>query len=77
MRSVVRPTWRGNDEQKRLLAAANKAIQRAEAAEVEAWDSIKKARDSGVPDTQLSGATGIPRSTLIRRLGPRDAEPSP
>jgi hypothetical protein len=71
VRTVVRPTWIGDDEQKRLVAAAKRAIARAERAETDAWTAIKLARDSGVPDTHLSAETHIPRSTLIRRLGAR------
>lgn len=71
MRTVVRPTWKGDDEQKRLVAAAKRAIARAEQAEIDAWAAIKLARDAGVPDTHLSAETRIPRSTLIRRLGAR------
>lgn len=74
MRAVARPTWQANDEQKKLVGDAIKAIQRVEAAEADAWAKLKKARDAGVPDTQLCSATGIPRSTLIRKLGPRAAD---
>lgn len=73
---MVRPTWKGDDEQKRLVAAAKKAINRAEQAEADAWTAIKMARDAGVPDTHLSAETRIPRSTLIRRLGPRADAPA-
>jgi hypothetical protein len=81
VRTVVRPIWKGDDEQKKLVAAAKKAITRAEEiyrkAENDAWAKIKKARDAGVPDTHLCREIGVPRSTLIRRLGPRQdgAEP--
>lgn len=81
MRSVIRPTWRGSDEQRKLIAAVNKAIDRAEEvnkkAEAEIWARAKAARDAGVPDTQLCKATGLNRSTMNRILGPRAEESRP
>lgn len=77
MRTVVRPTWRANEEQRKLVNAINAAIDHAtEVAKVEEdkiWEAARLAREAGVPDTQLCKMTGLNRATLNRRLGPRNA----
>lgn len=79
MINVIRPTWQAaNDEQKRLLRAAEKAARDADrlrkaAAEAEAatWAAILAARDADVPDTLLCERTGRSRATLNRKFGAR------
>jgi DNA invertase Pin-like site-specific DNA recombinase len=77
---VARPSWQGDKQQKRLLAAVNRAIDHA--AEVarredeKVWEAARLARAAGIPDMQIVRHTGLNRSTLQRRLGPRpDEEP--
>ena len=76
MRGVARPSWRSNDEQRALVEAVNEAIAHAERVSREAedlvWEAARKARASGIPDTQLCNATGLNRATMNRRLGPRE-----
>jgi hypothetical protein len=78
VRTVARPTWRGNNEQRELLKAVNDAIDHKadviEQADAAIWEAARKARDAGVPDTQLCRITGLNRSTLQRKLGPRLSE---
>jgi DNA invertase Pin-like site-specific DNA recombinase len=75
---VARPSWQGNKQQKRLLAAVNRAIDHA--AEVarredeKVWEAARLAREAGIPDMQIVRHTGLNRSTLQRRLGPRPDE---
>jgi hypothetical protein len=75
VRNVARPTWQGDKDQKRLLAAVNKAIDHAaEVARKEddkIWEAARLAREAGVPDVQICRLTGLNRSTLQRKLGPR------
>lgn len=77
MRSVVRPTWRADDKQRKAVEAVNAAIDHAaEVARIEEdkiWEAARVARAAGVPDTQLCRMTGLNRATLNRRLGPRNA----
>jgi hypothetical protein len=72
---VIRPTWRGTDEQRKLLDEVNAAIEHAhqvsQAAEQAIWEKARKAREAGVPDTQLCRITGLNRATLNRKLGSR------
>jgi hypothetical protein len=75
VRTVVRPSWRGSDEQRQLVDAVNAAIEEAEEvtrkADEKIWERARAARDAGVPDTQLCRLTGLNRATLNRKLGPR------
>ena len=73
---MIRPAWQGDEQQKRLLQAAVKAVRQARSAEDAAWEAMQAARASGVPDEVLCSGTGISRSTLNRKLGkrPRKAE---
>lgn len=75
MRSVIRPTWKGTDEQRKLVNDVTAAIEHAERVTQEAekavWEKARKARAAGVPDTQLCRITGLNRATLNRKLGPR------
>ncbi|MGC5018997.1 hypothetical protein [Micromonospora sp. DT47] len=76
MTDVIRPKTVYTDEQKALLAEAVADAQAAEAAEEKAWQSIKRARDAKVLDTDLCGDETPPRfnrATLNRKFGPRSA----
>lgn len=72
--TVIRPTWKGSDEQNELLAEAVAAAESAREAENTAWARIKTARDAGVPDTVLCRRADVSRATLNRRLGSRSAD---
>lgn len=78
MRTVIRPTWLGTDEQRRLVEEVSRAIEHAQSvareAEEAVWEKARVARDAGVPDTQLCRMTGLNRATLNRRLGSRSVE---
>lgn len=75
VRIVIRPTWKGTNEQRKLVAEVTAAIERAErvarAAEEVVWEKARLARAAGVPDTQLCRITGLNRATLNRKLGSR------
>jgi hypothetical protein len=79
-RAWGRPRWlAANDEQRRLLAAAERAAHRADrlaaqakAADEEAWQAILAAR-TDVPDLVLCERTHRSRATLNRRYGARTA----
>lgn len=81
MPSMIRPTWRATDEQRQLIDEVNAAIDRAvrvaQEAEEVIWEKARKAREAGVPDTQLCRITGLNRATLNRRLGSRSADDVP
>jgi hypothetical protein len=78
--TVIRPTWQpANDQQRRLLAAAERAAHKADrlaaqakAADDEAWQAILDAR-ADVPDLVLCDRTRRSRATLNRRYGARSA----
>lgn len=80
MPTVIRPTWQpANDEQRHLLAAAERAAHKADrlaaqakAADDAAWQAILDAR-TDVPDLVLCDRTRRSRATLYRRYGPRAA----
>ena len=78
MQSVIRPTWKGTEEQRQLVdevaAAIEHAVRVTQEAEEAVWDKARKARAAGVPDTQLCRITGLNRATLNRKLGSRSAE---
>lgn len=78
MPTVIRPTWRGTDEQRRLVDEVNAAIEHAvrvsQEAEEAIWERARQAREAGVPDTQLCRITGLNRATLNRKLGSRSAD---
>lgn len=80
MPTVIRPTWRGTDEQRQLVdevtAAIEYAVRVSQEAEEAIWKKARKAREAGVPDTQLCRITGLNRATLNRKLGSRSAEES-
>lgn len=75
VRTVIRPTWRGTEQQQKLVDAVNAAIEHAtrvsREAEEAVWQKARIAREAGVPDTQLCRLTGLNRATLNRRLGNR------
>jgi hypothetical protein len=81
VRTVVRPTWRGDDGQRRLVDAVNAAIDHAAevaaAEEAKIWAAAQTARMAGVPDTALCRLTGLNRATMNRKLGPRPSESDP
>jgi len=78
VQTVIRPTWKGTDEQRQLIAEVTAAIEHAvrvsQEAEEVVWAKARKAREAGVPDTQLCRITGLNRATLNRRLGTRGGE---
>jgi hypothetical protein len=55
--------------QQEALAAALQAHDEEIAAREHATGALKAAMAAGVPVTQLSAATEIPRMTLLRRVG--------
>jgi methyl-accepting chemotaxis protein len=76
--TVIRPTWRGTDEQRKLIDEVNAAIEHAEQVSQQAedtiWEKARRAREAGVPDTALCRITGLNRATLNRKLGSRSGE---
>lgn len=68
---VIRPTWKGDENQERFLAEAIEAAHSARVAEDEAWSKISKAREAGVPDTVICRRAEISRATMNRKLGSR------
>jgi hypothetical protein len=76
--TVIRPTWRGTEEQRRLVEEVSAAIEHAyqvsQDAEEAIWEKARNARAAGVPDTQLCRITGLNRATLNRKLGPRPSK---
>jgi hypothetical protein len=79
VRTVIRPAWRGTEEQRALIDEVNTAIEHAfrvtQKAEEDIWEKARKAREAGVPDTTLCRITGLNRATLNRKLGSRSSEP--
>jgi hypothetical protein len=75
VRTVIRPTWRGTDEQRQLIDEVSEAIEHAvkvtQEAEEAVWEKARQARAAGVPDTTLCRVTGLNRATLNRKLGSR------
>jgi hypothetical protein len=71
---------RVTQEQERLLKKVNKTIDNArkviEREEDKIWAAAQELRDAGMPDVQICRRTGLNRSTLQRRLGPRADEDS-
>lgn len=62
------------DEQDAMVADVLRARAEARAERVRAWESVRRAREGGVPDTVLCAGTQISRSTLNRVLGPRKVD---
>lgn len=81
MRRVARPPAKVTEEQKRLLKKAEKVIETArrnqEREEQKIWDVAQELRDADMPDVQICRRTGLNRSTLQRRLGPRENSSEP
>jgi hypothetical protein len=80
VRSVARPPVRITEEQERLLKKVIKSIDHArkiaEREEDKVWAAVKELRDAGMPDVQICRRTGLNRSTLQNRLGPRADAPA-
>ncbi|PRX23694.1 hypothetical protein [Actinoplanes italicus] len=68
---MPRPITELTDEQRRLLAVAVKSAKKARDTEDQAWTDAHAARVAGVPDTVLCEETGLSKSTLNRKYGPR------
>lgn len=68
---MIRPAWRGEDWQLKLLAKAVALVVQSRQSEHDAWVAIQAARAAGVPDDVLCSDTRISRSTLNRKLGKR------
>jgi hypothetical protein len=75
VRRVPRPPAKVTDEQKHLLSKVTRAIdhrQRViEREDQKVWDAVQELRVAGMPDQQIVQRTGLNRSTLQTRLGPR------
>ncbi|AGL13901.1 hypothetical protein L083_0391 [Actinoplanes sp. N902-109] len=76
---MIRPPWKGTEEQDALLTAAVEAVNRARMEEEAAWAKMQEARTAGVPDTVLCRRADVSRATLNRKLGARrpSEPPSP
>lgn len=68
---VVRPRWRGSDEQEQVLAAVAKEFEESRRHEEAGWVLAQKARELGIPDTVICQRGDISRTTLQRKLGHR------
>jgi hypothetical protein len=75
VRRVPRPPAKVTDEQKRLLNKVNRAIdhrqQTIDREDEKVWAAVQELREAGMPDQQIVQRTGLNRSTLQTRLGPR------
>jgi hypothetical protein len=71
---VVRPRWRGSDEQEAVLASAAGEFEKARQHEEGGWVFVRQARELGIPDTVICQRADISRTTLQRRLGHRPGE---
>lgn len=71
---VVRPRWRGSDEQEAVLASIAAQIEDLRRREDAVWEDVQKARELGIPDTVICQRGDISRTTLQRRLGHRPVE---
>lgn len=66
---MARPKWRPRtDEQRRAIAAAERAGKRADEAEAKLWDAVAPALELGVPAAYLAERVGRSRTTLYRRV---------
>jgi hypothetical protein len=74
MPGVIRRSWEGSERENDLLEAAVKDVRFSREADKKAWESVRQAREGGVPDTVLCARTEISRSTLNRVLGPRKSD---
>jgi hypothetical protein len=69
---VIRPPWKPeNEEQRKLLAIAERRARQAREAVDAMWVAIQEARQAGVPDEVLCRRTKTSRATLHRRYGRR------
>jgi hypothetical protein len=68
---VVRPRWRGTDEQEQVLDNIARGFEESRQREEAAWVDVQKARELGIPDTVICQRGDISRTTLQRRLGHR------
>jgi hypothetical protein len=72
VRSVIRPTFRADDEQERLIEQARQAWREVAEAEDRAWQEVATLREAGIPDLVIcERIEQVSRATLNRRLGPR------
>lgn len=71
MTAMPRPITKLTDEQRRLLDAVVEKAKQARSVDQEAWDLALEARNAGVPDEMLCDESGLSRSTLNRKYGPR------
>lgn len=66
---MVRPKWRPQtDEQRRVIATAERAAKRADEAEAKLWEAVAPALELGVPAAYLAERVGRSRTTLYRRV---------
>jgi hypothetical protein len=68
---VIRPRWRGTDEQEQLLAGVASEFEESRRREDAGWVLAQKARALAIPDTVICQRGDISRTTLQRRLGHR------
>lgn len=68
---VIRPRWRGSDEQEEALVAIAREFEKSRRHEEAGWLAAQKARELGIPDTVICQRGDISRTTLQRKLGHR------
>ena len=68
---VIRPRWRGSDEQEAALADLAREFEKSRRHEEAGWSIAEKARKLGIPDTVICQRGDISRTTLQRKLGYR------
>jgi hypothetical protein len=69
--TMVRPRWRGSEEQEAVLASLARKFEAARRSEEDGWVDVQKARELGIPDTVICQRGDISRTTLQRKLGHR------
>jgi hypothetical protein len=68
---VARPRWTPQtDDQRRAIAKAERAADRADNADADMWAAVTAARDLGVPPVYLAKKIRRGRATLYRHVPP-------
>ena len=66
---VARPRWTPQSEdQRRAIAAVERAAKRADEADEKMWEEVRTAHKLGVPPAHLAEKAGRARSTVYRHL---------
>lgn len=69
---MIRPVWRGDDEQRKLLVELIADGRELGEQEERFWAKVQAARRADIPDTVLEDQVErISKSTMNRKLGPR------